>query len=167
MAITAYSNTTTLSQNLPHWNVLNNTLTSDIVANANIDAKNCIDGYLAKRYNIGNFSDTTTSVPPAVRSLSDMLTHAYARSRMSNAGAEELDFAEKVEASVIKKLEKYINYEMDLVNTAGSVITGISASSMQILASTDDYHSTFNEDDPTKWSQDSNKLDDIADERDV
>jgi hypothetical protein len=65
---------------------------------------------------------------------------------------------------VLKKLSAF---EMNLVDTNGSVIAASSSNHAGVKENVTDYHTTFNEDPIINHTVDPNKLDDIEDGRDV
>ena len=125
-----------------------------------------VNKYVSKRYDISAFQNTTTAVPPLVRSLTEQLTTAFFY-RYSDRGGEFPDTRPKeIRKEALENLKLISEYKMDLVNTAGSVIADMSNTAYRCLSSTDGYVDTFAEDDPTNWQVDQDKLDDIDDERD-
>jgi len=125
-----------------------------------------INKYLSKRYDLSsNTFQTTTSVPPLVRSWCERLVPSYYYQFGTRGGKEQRSLAREMRKDVIDNLMMVRDYKMDLVNTAGSVITDFSNTAYRCLSNTDDYTPTFNEDDPLNWEIDPDKLDDIASER--
>lgn len=125
-------------------------------------AENEINKYISKRYDISAFS-TSTSAPPILTSLCETLTEGYMYQRMnrgdaSGRGKELIDQA-------IENLKLIADYKLDLVNSSGSVIDGLSTGGYQILSTSDGYSTTFNEDDELNWEVSPDKLDDISSER--
>lgn len=142
-------------------------LTSDLSVKCINQAEAEINKYLSKRYDISSFINTTTSVPPIVRSLTEKLSVGYMYRYMARTTKDEMDRANEYIKDSLENLQNLSVGNLDLLNTAGSAITEKATSSYRIQSNTDGYHSTFDEDDPLKWKVDSNKLDDIADDRDT
>lgn len=138
-------------------------------------AESEVNKYLSKRYDLSSSTfQTSTSIPPLVRSLTERLAEANLWEFLSRGGAgkESLERAKAIKSAVIgtKKdpgnLMQIANFEVDLVSTTGSLIPNLTANSSRILCNTSDYTETFAEDDELNWAVDSDKLEDIASERD-
>lgn len=139
-------------------------------------ASKCIDWaeaevnkHLSKRYDISSSTfQTSTGIPPLVRMLAEKLSEGYLWQHLSRGGAgkESLARGKDLEKEVILNLASIADYKMDLLNTAGSLISEMSNTSRRVQCNTSSYTSTFDEDDETNWRIDSDKLSDIADNRD-
>ena len=128
-----------------------------------------INKYLSKRYDLtANTFQTSTSVPPLIRQLADMLSEGYMWQSLSRGGAgkESMDRGKDLIKEAKSNLELIAGYHMDLVNTTGSVISDFSNTAYSVLSNTETYTPTFDEDDELSWAVDSDKLQDISDSRD-
>lgn len=121
-----------------------------------------INKYISKRYDISSFNDTTTSTPPLIKSLCEQLSEAFFYSRNSRGGKESLKRAADIRKEILDNLKMIRDYEVDLLDQSGDVITDFSQTAYRVLSNTDDYTETFNEDDPLNWKVDQDKLKDIA-----
>lgn len=142
------------------------TATTALASEMISDAEAEINKYLSKRYDISTFQSSAGSVPPMVRTWAYTLSEGYTYQRLSRGGKEAMDRAQILIDQTIKNLEKIADYELDLVNTAGGVITDMSNTAYRLMSTTDTYIPTFGEDDELKWEVDENKLDDLDDDRD-
>lgn len=128
-----------------------------------------VNKYLSKRYDISQSTfQTSTGIPPLVRALTEKLSEGYMWQFLSRGGAgkESRERAKELIEEVKENLLQIADYKLDLLNTAGSVLTDMSLSGTRVLCNTTDYTTTFDEDDPLSWAIDSDKLDDIASNRD-
>lgn len=140
------------------------TATTSLATKLISHAENEIDKYLSKRYDLELFS-TSTSVPPLVTSLCETLSEGYMYQRMSRGGKEGMKRGKELIDQAIKNLELIAEYKLDLVDASGTVIDDMSNTAYRVMSNTDQYTSTFNEDDPLNWEIDRDKLDDIEGER--
>lgn len=142
------------------------TLTSSLATKLITHAENEVDKYLSKRYDVSAFKATSTSVPPLVTSLTETLAESYMVQRMSRGGGKEsVGYAKDLRTQAIENLKMIAEYKLDLVDSSGDVITDMSQTAYRVLSNTTEYSNTFNEDDPLNWEVDSDKLDDIGEER--
>jgi hypothetical protein len=126
-----------------------------------------VNRHLSKRYDISSSTfQTSTSVPPIVRTLAERLAEGYMWTWMARGSKETLERGEDLVESAVEDLKAIAEYKMDLLDTAGSAIPESANSPFRVQCNTSDYASTFNEDDELSWAQDSTKLSDISDERD-
>lgn len=139
-------------------------LTTSLAAKCITHAENEINKYISKRYDITSFQ-TVTSVPPLITSLCENLSTGYMYQKMGRGGKEAMERGEMFIKPALENLKDIRDYKMDLVNTAGSVITDFSNTAYRVLSNTDSYAPTFNEDDSLNWVVDPDKLDDIDSER--
>lgn len=143
-------------------------------ANTTFFASKCVDWaeadcnkYLAKRYDISASTfQTTTSIPPLVRTLAEQIATGYMFTLNSRASKETIERGEKLIKMANEQLQAIVSYEAHLYDTAGSLITESSNTAYQVQCNTSDYSTTFNEDDELSWAVDTDKLDDIDDGRD-
>lgn len=141
--------------------------TTSLVSKKIDHAEDEVRKYLAKRYDLSSATfQTATSTPPLVRSLTERLAEGYSWQAISRGSKESLTRAKEMIDPVMKELEAIAAYEVELVDTLGSLIPDMSNTSYRVLSNTTDYTPTFNEDDELCWRVDSDKLDDIADSRD-
>lgn len=122
-------------------------------------AEDEINKHLSERYDVSAFTPSA-SVPPMVRSLCEQLSMGYMYDAMSRSGKESHTRAERFIDRVMINLSDLVNNKADLVNTAGSSLSELSTRK-GVLSNTEDYHTTFDEDDPLDWVIDSDKLNDI------
>jgi len=136
--------------------------TTSLVGQCITWAENEINKKLAKRYDISSFQ---TTVPPHVRGMCEQLATGLFYRHNARGGKDGLARAKEFIDPVTKNLEELAKGMLELVNTAGSLITP-RGSAKGVLSSTSDYTSTFGEDDPLSWVIDPDKLDDISSDRD-
>ena len=125
-----------------------------------------INSKIATRYDVSGF-DTTGSVPPLVRQLSEDITSFYTyRSQFSGDNQNINEWIEKFD-SAMEDLDKIRDGDMDLVSTAGSLIGERSATAVELVSSnTKTFAPFFGEDSVTAWEVDEDKLTAIKDSRD-
>ncbi len=120
---------------------------------------------LAQRYDVSAAEfNTTTSVAPALKPITRWLAASFFYLHTSRGGKEAMARAKMYKDLATENLEKLIERKVDLVDQSGDVIEERS-DAFQVLSNTKDYVDTFAEDDPLHWAVDSDKLDDIEDER--
>ena len=159
-----YATTTSLDERMVGTNF--DTATTALASEMLGDAQAEVNKYLSKRYDVSAFMSSAGSVPPIVSTWTYTLGEGYMYQRMSRGGKDAMERGQYFIDQVIKNLEKVAAYELDIVSTAGSVISDMSNTSYRLLSTTDSYKDTFAEDDPLNWKVDQNKLDDISDDRD-
>ncbi len=126
-----------------------------------------VNKHISKRYNTSASPfDTTTTIPPIIVSLTEQLGTGYTWRNMSRGSKESSKRADDFIDSAVENLEAISAYELSILDSSGSLVTEKTNTSFQVLANTDSYHTTFDEDNPLNWSIDKDKLTDIADERD-
>ena len=138
------------------------TATTSVISKCITWAENEINKKLAKRYDISSFQ---TSVPPMLTTMCEQLALGYFYDNNSRGSKEGGVRADRLIKRVMDNLNELAMGKLELVNSAGSIITA-RGTAKGVLSSTSDYTSTFAEDDPLNWNVDPDKLDDIADERD-
>jgi len=124
-------------------------------------AENEVNKYLAKRYDIAPFQ---TTVPPMVQTLTEWLSLGYLYENTARGSENTYQRADRYIKKAMDNLMDIADHKADLVSSSGEVIAE-AALGLQILSTSTDYHSTFNEDDPLNWSVDQDKVDDIVTER--
>lgn len=160
-----YSTTTSLETRMV--NVSFDTATAALAGEMISDAEAEVNKYLSRRYDISTVTfQTATSIPPLVRSMATRLAEGYMWQAMSRGSKESLARGKALIDGVMENLKAIAEYKGEIMATSGSVIVDMSNTSYRVLSNTKDYTPTFNEDPPTKWKIDSDKLDDIASERD-
>lgn len=138
-----------------------------LAAEAITDAEQEVNKYLSKRYDLSSSTfQTSTSIPPMVRMMTNRLAEGYLWQWLSRGGKESMKRGEALVEGVIKNLTAISEYKMDLLDTAGSAIPASSNDPFRVQCSTTDYTETFAEDGDLSQAVDSEKLDDISDARD-
>lgn len=122
-----------------------------------------INKYLSKRYNISQFTDG--NVPPMVTTICEWLSLGYLYQNNSRGGKESRERAKEYRDMAIANLDLLSKYQLDLLNTSGSVISDMSNTAYRVLSTTDGYTETFAEDSELNWAVSSSKLSDIGDDR--
>lgn len=131
------------------------------------DAESEINKYLSRRYDLGSLTfQTSTSIPPIVRSMCNRLTEGYMWKNMSRGSKESLSRGNSLVKDVIDNLTLIANYKADILNTSGSLLTDMSNTAYRVLCNTTNYSNTFGEDSDLNWAVDSDKITDISTERD-
>lgn len=143
-----------------------NTATTSLCTARITDAENEIRKILSKRYDVSaDAFQTSTSVPPMLTTLCEWLTMGFMYEDLSRGGLDGFGRSDRYIKKAMENLNDIVDYKVNLVNTSGSLISE-STESLPMFSNTKDYTDTFAEDNPTNWAVDSDKLDDIADERD-
>lgn len=128
-------------------------------------AEDEIDKRLSKRYDISSsYFQTTTSIPPQLRQICLWLSTGYMYEANARGSKDSYARADRYINKANNNIKDLIEYKANLLDTAGSIISD-STESLKVRSSTSDYVNTFNEDDPVNWTVDSDKLDDISNER--
>lgn len=153
----------TLMPQLPLTGSAGYTVASALVTQAITDAEAEINGYIARRYNL-----PFSAVPVQVRMIADCLAQFYTYLGLYSAdNMNRNNFSEgqstKYEIQ-IKRLESIADGTISLTLTNGSLIVQPSSTSMVVSANMN-YASTFNVDTCTSWKTDSDRLEDIANDR--
>lgn len=129
-------------------------------------AENEIDKRLSKRYDMSSaIFQTTTSVPPMITTLCQWLSLGYLYENTARGSQDAFVRADRYINKAHENMDAILEYKADLVDTDGEKVPD-SNNQFNVYSNQDDYHETFNEDDPLNWSVDCDKLDDIADDRD-
>lgn len=142
------------------------TATTTLATKCITHAENEINKWLSKRYNIASFNDTSTSVPPLITSLAETLAEGYIYQRSSRGAKEWMTRGKELITQATDNLKLISEYQLDLVDSNGTVIGDFSNTAYRVLSNTIDYSNTFDEDNELNWAVDSDKLSDIADGRD-
>jgi len=85
--------------------------------------------------------------------------------RMSRGGKEGMAQGKALIDQATANLKLISEYKLDLMDSSGDVITDMSQTAFRVLSSTSGYTDTFAEDDVLNWGVDSDKIDDIEDDR--
>jgi len=142
-----------------------NTATTALCSSLIIDAENEIRKRLSKRYDVSaDAFQTSTSTPPMVTTLCEWLTMGYMYENLSRGGTEAFGRADRFLKKANDNIDDILNFKANILNTTGSTIAE-GSESLPMYSNSDDYSSTFDEDDPLKWTVDKDKLDDISDDR--
>ena len=137
------------------------TATSNVIGKCITWAENEINKKLAKRYNISSFQ---TSVPPLITSLCEQLATGYFHDNNSRGGKEAAARATRMIERVMENLDELAAGKLEIVDAAGAIIAP-RTTAKGVLSNTVNYSPTFAEDNPLHWRTDSDKLDDIASDR--
>lgn len=161
-----YATTTSISVLIPQV-LSNNTTTSDSEATSvfskQIDrAEAMINAAAAKWYDIAGF--TSGSIPPALTQLTETLAvYNFLRAVYPQDGGVRQEYLDDYKAAM-DEVERLKKGELFLVNTSGSLVGRRTAN--LIRSSTEDYETPiFDLDDEKNWDVDSERLDDISDNR--
>lgn len=141
------------------------TATTALAAKCIEQAENEIRKKLSRIYDLtSNYFQTSTSTPPLITSMCETYSEGLMWIRMSRGAKESIKRGQIMIELVDENLELLMNGELDLFNTAGSIIPQ-DASRDHVLCNTTNYAPTFNEDSELNWEVDPDKEDDIADGR--
>lgn len=129
------------------------------------DAENELRKHLCKRYDFSASPFlTTTSIPPMLSTLCENLAVGYMYENMARGSKEGYARADRYIDRVMENVQALLDGEAQLVDSNGDLITEIEGD--WAVRSTTAYPQTFNEDDPHNWKVSTEKLGDIADDRD-
>lgn len=160
-----YATTTSLDTLMP--GVTFDTATTALASKLITRAENEVNKYLSRRYDLsGSPFDTSTSIPPLVTSLTEMIAEGYFWKANSRGGKESLARGEGLLKDARENLKMLAEYKADLLDTSGDPVADMTSPSYRVLSNTTNYTPTFAEDSETSWAVDGDKLDDIASERD-
>ena len=163
-----YCTTTTLSLVMVGVNFSATNMTT-LGSKAIDQAEAEVNKFLSKRYDLtASIFQTSTSTPPLVKMLTEKLSEAYMWQFLSRGGAgkESLARAKELITEAKDNLKQIADWKLDLIGSTGAVIADMSNTSQRVLCNTSSYTTTFDEDDELDWAVDSDKLSDIADNRD-
>ena len=125
-------------------------------------ADDVINGKLARRYSI---PFTTTTVPPLVRTIAEDLTSGFLfRSLFTRDSQNKNTWTEDLMKKAYEVLDQIAAYEVDLVDTAGSLLAERDVAN-RIDSSSENYYSIFDVDTDTSWDIDPDRLQDISDRK--
>jgi hypothetical protein len=158
-----YATTTALAIRMVGTNF--DSATTDLAGACLDDAEAEINKQLSNQFDLASsYFQTSTSVPPMIRTLTLQLSEGYMYERMARGGKEAYSRADRFIKRVNDNLKMLADGSMQLLDTAGAQITP-TKTKWQVAANTSDYAPTFNEDAPRRWKIDEQKLQDIADLR--
>ena len=163
----SYSTSTTITLLLPGLpqttSAAGHSTTIAVIEQHIARADNVINGKIALRYNVSSFS---TLVPPLLKTISEDITSYYSyRSFFSSDNQNFNEWTDKYKQAM-ELLEDLREGDMDLVDSSGDIITEVTTSAVdKIESTTQDYQPFFDEDEVTDWNVDSDKLDNIRDDR--
>ena len=163
----AYSTSTTITLLLPGLpqttSAAGHSTTIAIIEQHIARADNVINGKIATRYQVSNF---TSSVPPLLKTISEDITSFYTyRSLFSSDNQNLSEWTDKFEEAM-KMLKELHDGDMDLVDENNNIIDEITTSAIdRIESTTQDYQPFFDEDEPVDWKTDDDKLTNIKDNR--
>ena len=129
------------------------------------NAENEIRKRLSERYDTSaDAFQTSSSTPPMVSTLCKWLSQGYMYDNLSRGGKDAFARADRFIKRAMDNMTEVLDYRSNIQDTSGSDLADASTA-FQTLSNTKDYHDTFGEDNPLDWSVDSDKLDDLEDER--
>lgn len=142
------------------------TATTSLASKCITNAENKVRERLSKRYDTSSDQfQTSTSVPPVVTTLTEWLSMGYMYENLSRGGNDAFKRADRYIQKAMDNIDDILAYKANIVDSSGDLLAE-SVESMPTYSNSDDYHDTFGEDDPLDWAVDSDKIDDIASERD-
>lgn len=160
-----FSTTTTLDTVMVGVNF--NTATTSLAGECITWAEDEIRKYLSVRYDLtADAFQTSTSTPPLVKSWCTRLACGYLEVQNSRGGRQAIELGEKKIESVLSNLKMVAEGTLSIADSTGSLLTESTNSHFAVDSNTDGYAQTFNVDDPLDWGVDSDRLDDVKDERD-
>lgn len=129
------------------------------------DAENEIRKRLSSTYDFTTayFTDPVLT-PPMIETLCLQLAEGYMYECMARGGKDAFARSDRFIKRVFDNLDKIADGTFQLLDVNGLQITA-TKTKWQVRSTTDQYATTFNEDQPRRWRVDSQKLQDIADER--
>lgn len=141
------------------------------LSDTSVLAKHCIDWaeteinkHLSERYATSGWT-STANTPPHVVTLGEQLAIGYMYETMSRGGKESMTRADRYIKRVMDNLDDIKDNKANLLDSLGSVVSD-SSGRRTVYDNSSDYSPTFNEDPPTSWAIDSDKLDAIESDRD-
>jgi phage gp36-like protein len=166
MAYTSLSNMLVVLPGLPQTTTgAGYTSTSAIVSAHIARADNLINGKIANRYNVTQFS--ATAIPPLLAMISEDITGFYTyRSLYSSDNQNFNEWTDKFK-DAFEFLEQIRKGEVSLVDSSGVLIAEIESDGNvdSVNSNTKNFQPFFDEDDPLAWKIDEDKKDGISDNR--
>lgn len=140
--------------------ILTNIDLASITTNYLTMADSIINAKLARQYTLP-FSTT----PPVINTIATILAAYYVtEAQFSGGQANKSEWVNNKYSQMMKLLDQLAEGKMDLVATAGTVIDRTNTD--EVSSNTSGYAPTFGEDDEINQAVDSDKLDDISNDRD-
>lgn len=129
------------------------------------DVEDELRGCLSQRYDVSiDAFQTSTATPPLLEMLCKWKAIGYLYGNVARGSKDMFNRSKWYTDRCDKKVEAILNYDANLVDTAGSQIAD-STGKLAVKSSTEDYSNTIQEDDPLKWKIDPDKLNDIKSDR--
>lgn len=144
--------------------VTENTATNALLSKKIEQSENTIKSRLSKKYNVTSFA-TSTAIPPQLTTLCEQLTEGYYWKSNSRGNESSLKRGQSMCKMALDELKLILDGDVGLLDSTGSIIPEKESGVWDMTSSTIDYSTTFDEDDPTKWRVDPDKLTDISDNR--
>lgn len=158
-----FATTTSLQTLLP--GVSFDTATTSLCSMCITWAESLIRTSLARRYDMSASPfNTSTSIPTQITSITEQIAMGHYFKLSSRGSKESLGRGEALIDQGVKSLNAIMESKVNLLDNTFSTISD--RMSRAVKCSTSSYNTTFNEDDPLLWKPDSNKISDIADDRD-
>jgi len=157
----AYCSTTSIYLLLPQ---LPSTITVTNIIDRHIArADGLINSKISKRYSV-----PIVATPPLLASLSEDITVYYTyRSFYTQDNLNRSDYFEELKNEANRILDEIRDGKIDLVDSSGAVIEENSAEATTGIldSTTKDYQPFFDVDDSLSWTWDTDRLDDVKDNR--
>lgn len=158
----SYCDSTTVANYLIGYDI-SDTATAQIVSDSIEDAQNEINKYLGERYDI-TLWDTSTSTPPLVKTICKWYAAGLAIEACSRGDKETMKRSAVLIERATKNLDDLESGKLTIADSTGAAIAKDN-DPMQVYSNTEDYPTTFNEDDPLKWKVSKSKKSDIMSDR--
>ena len=140
------------------------TATATIITSHVTRSDALIDAKLSRRYSVP-FATTSTSTPPVITSISQDITAYYSyRSLFTRDSRQRFEYLDDFYATALKTLDDIALGVIDVVNTAGSVISERNSGN-KVYSTTESWMPIFDVDDEMKWKFDSDRLTQINSDR--
>ena len=140
--------------------------TTDLADACITDAENEIKKRLGKTYDfsVAPFL-TTTTIPPLITSLAESYAIGFMYENGARGSTEAYARADRYIKAANENIKMLVDSEAELLDTTDTAVSRLDGSWAFKTSGAEDYEPTFNEDDPKNWNVDSDKLDDIASDR--
>jgi hypothetical protein len=134
---------------------------SQVIDWSESEIKSC----LGRRYDFsGSPFNTSTSIPPVIRTLCEKLTIGHTHEVMSRGGKESITRGQNMVKQAREQIKMIAERKCNVLDTSGADVLDLDGTN-RVLGSHEDYHTTFDEDSPLNWKVDCDKLDDIESDR--
>lgn len=158
----AYADTATVLKIVPGITTINDSAASDALNEHVRRADAIINGKLARRYAV---PFTSTAVPPLVREIAEDISAAMLfRSLFSRDSQNKNNNLEEQKDEAFKLLDELSQYDIDLVNTAGTLLAEKNVGTL-VDSSTENFFPVFDVGSVTSQIIDPDRLKDIADKK--